>query len=247
MFPYKPEEVFKINKQLEPHVFTLGDTGNVVVTVDNFYEDPDTIREIILKTPYPIWKHNEQSRNFIDYYDCRQFFSVPFEQPIGLVKHIAKEIMGIEILNTDIEFVTNLFKLNSEQPPNGQPHPHDDGIRLAGLVTFNTDEECKGGTAFYKSKSPPLDHMPPIPAEYEEVAKQVYTTDKEWEDGTNYFSQSYAKDWDIIDVVEAKFNRLLIYPGIYFHGAWHEHNAFKDYFRVNQVMFFDQVKYPDLA
>ena len=246
MFPYKPEDVFKISKNIEPEVFTLGDTGNVVVTIDNFYEDPDTIRDIILNTPYPIWKHNENSRNFIDYYDCRQFFSVPYEQPLNLIKYIAKEIMGIEILNTDIEFITNLFKLINDQPFLSQPHPHDDGIRLASLVTFNTDEECSGGTAFYKSISPPFEHMSPDPAEYEKISNQVYSADKEWEDGTNYFSQSYAKDWELIEVVEAKYNRLLIYPGIYFHGAWHEHNAFKEHFRVNQVMFFENVQYPDV-
>ncbi len=245
MFPYKPEEIFTINKHLEPEVFPLGNSENVVVTVDNFYEHPEKVREIVLQTPYPIWKHNEQSRNFIDYYDCRHFFSVPFEQPKQIVKRIAQEIFGIEILNTDIEFVTNLFKLINDQPPDSQPHPHDDGIRLAALLTLNTDEECSGGTAFYRPKNPRYDYMSPDSAEYEKMADEIYTMDKDWEDGTNYFSQAYSTEWELIDVVPAKFNRLLIYPGIYFHGAWHEHNAFKDHFRVNQVLFFDEVKYPD--
>ncbi|MEQ8195395.1 MAG: DUF6445 family protein [Rhodospirillales bacterium] len=245
MFPYKPEEVFTLNKNLEPNVFLLGDSGNAVVTIDNFYEHPETIREIILNTPYPIWKHNERSRNFIDYYDCRQFLSLPMQKPAQIVQQIARDIFGVVIPHIDIEFITNLFKLAADQPPGSQPHPHDDGLRFASLITFNTDEECSGGTAFYRRKNPPYDHMPPTKAAYDEAEKRVYTPDMEWEDGTHYFCTTYRDHWDVIDVVPAKFNRLLIYPGIYFHGAWHEQNAFKDYYRVNQVMFFDNVTYPE--
>ncbi|MGY9014524.1 MAG: hypothetical protein ACKVG9_04420, partial [Rhodospirillales bacterium] len=51
------------------------------------------------------------------------------------------------------------------------------------------------------------------------------------------------KDWEVLDVLPMQFNQIVIYPGFYFHGAWHEHNAFKYYYRINQVMFFGDVDF----
>jgi len=243
MFPYRPEEIFEIHPHAQVVLTELGNSGNKVVVVDNFYVHPEKVRELILSTPYPIWKHNENSRNFTDYYDCRHFMTVPYPQAQHLVQMIARDVLHIDILNADVNLVTNLFKLVNDQPKGGQPHPHDDAVQVAAILTLNTDDECSGGTAFYKHRDPEYLHMPPNQTDYEKEYGAAYPDDQDWEDGTNYFNVNYQKYWDVIDVVPMKFNRLLIYPGVFFHGAWHEHNAFKDFYRVNQVMFFDEVRY----
>ena len=71
MFPFRPEEAFEVNLDLEIEILTIEGTTNQVVVADNFYKKPDMVRQIILNSPYPIWKDQPDTKNFTDYYDCR--------------------------------------------------------------------------------------------------------------------------------------------------------------------------------
>ena len=241
MYPYKPDELFAINEHPKVELTRLGDSNNMVVVIQDFYKHPEKVRDLVLSTPYPIWKSSETSRNFIDYYDCRHFIDVPFTHAQLMVQAIAKEVLHIDIRTHEVNLITNLFKLMSEQPLDSQPHPHDDWLRVAAILTLNTPEECSGGTAFYRKKNPKMDFMPTAPGAYDKAYEKIYPADEAWEDGSSYFNEIYEEYWERLDMLPMQFNQLVIYPGVFFHGAWHEQNAFKDYFRVNQVMFFDDV------
>ena len=45
MFPFKPAEAFAINMDLDIEILTLEGTDNQVVIADNFYQNPDLVRE----------------------------------------------------------------------------------------------------------------------------------------------------------------------------------------------------------
>ncbi|MGY9003020.1 MAG: DUF6445 family protein [Rhodospirillales bacterium] len=198
---------------------------------------------MVLSTPYQIQKTDENSRNFKDYYDCRHFIDVPFTHAQLMVQALARKILHININTHEVNLITNLFKLASEQPANSQPHPHDDWLRVAAIVTLNTPEECSGGTAFYRKRNLGREFMPTTLANYDKVSDEVYSVNEAWEDGNSYFNDQYEKDWEILDILPMLFNQIVIYPGFYFYGTWHEHNAFKYYYRINQVMFFGDVDF----
>ena len=71
MFPFRPEEAFEVNLDLEIEILTIEGTTNQVVVADNFYKKPDMVRQIILNSPYPIWKDQPDTKNFKDYYDSK--------------------------------------------------------------------------------------------------------------------------------------------------------------------------------
>ena len=242
MFPFKPAEAFAINKDLDIENLTMEGTNNTVVIADNFYQNPDIVRDLILKTPYPVWKDRPGTRNFIDYFDCRQSQKLPYLEAQQAVKQIAEEFLHIEVHSPASFFNTNIFRLINDQPENSQAFPHDDGNLLTALVMLNTEQECSGGTAFYRSKNPPLDRMPADPIIHEKVHKKIFTTDN-YETGSQYFMENFDKYWEVLGVVPMVYNRLLVYPGVMFHGAWHLHNSFKNHFRINQAMFIDDVTY----
>jgi hypothetical protein len=242
MFPFRPEEAFAVNNEIDIEIVTIEGTDNQVVIADDFYKNPDTVRQIILNTPYPIWKDQPDTRNFIDYYDCRQSLNLTYIAPQLAVKQIAEQFLHIAVNAPAQTFNTNLFKLLTEQPANSQPYPHDDGNLLAALVMLNTEAECSGGTAFYRCKSPRLDRMPADPERHREVHERIFSGDN-YETGSHYFMENYEKYWEVLGVVPMKFNRMLVYPGVFFHGAWHEQNAFSDCYRINQVMFIGDVTY----
>ena len=107
---------------------------------------------------------------------------------------------------------------------------------------LNTEEECSGGTGFYRSKSPQADRMPADPDQHKALHEQIFTGSN-YELGTDYFMQDYENYWDLLGIIPMKYNRLLVYPGIFFHGAWHEDDAFRDCYRINQAMFLKDVTY----
>ena len=242
MFPFRPEEAFAVNLDLEIEILTIEGTDNQVVVADNFYQHPEMVRNIILNSPYPIWKDQPGTRNFTDYYDCRQSIYLPYKGVQNVVMEISRQFLNITQHTPEPIFNSNVFKLITEQPANAQPFPHDDGILIAALVMLNTEQECSGGTAFYRSKSPRHDRMPADPVRHKEIHEQIFTGDN-YETGTRYFMENYEKHWEVLGVIPMKYNRLLVYPGIMFHGAWHEPNAFKDYFRINQAMFLNDITY----
>ena len=51
MFPFKPAEAFAVNKDLNIEILALEGTDNTVVIADEFYQNPDIVRDIILQTP----------------------------------------------------------------------------------------------------------------------------------------------------------------------------------------------------
>ena len=50
--------------------------------------------------------------------------------------------------------------------------------------------------------------------------------------------EGWKRYYERMALVEMKFNRLLVYPGIPFHGHWQEPGAFRDTWRLNQLFFF---------
>ena len=178
---FRPEEAFEVNLDPEIELLTIEDTTNQVVIADNFYKNPDMVRQIILNSPYPIWKDQPDTKNFTEYYDCRQSIYLPYERAQNVVQQIAEQFLGITQHTLEPIFNSNIFRLITEQPPNSQPFPHDDGNLIAALVMLNTQEECSGGTGFYRSKSPQADRMPADPDQHKTLHDQIFT-------GSNYES-----------------------------------------------------------
>lgn len=240
MWPFKPSELFVVNPDFRAELLR---TDPAVVVVDDFYLAPEKVREFVLSMPYPIWKHHQQTKNFFDYYDCRHNILLDYPEPQLRVAEIAHRLMRIHVNMSTPQFRTNMFRLIRDQRPDTQAHPHCDGLSLASLVYLNFDEESSGGTAFYRHREFQLDQLPRDEKARKEVSDQIFQGE-EIEDGRDYFHE-WQNNWEQTLMVEMKFNRMVIWPGIAFHGAWHEPNSFKDFWRINQVIFHDKIEYLD--
>jgi len=67
MYYIKPDEIFAVNDKLAVEVVEI--EGARVVMVDNFYQNPQLVRDYILTTPAPIWKTQPGGKNFVNYYE----------------------------------------------------------------------------------------------------------------------------------------------------------------------------------
>lgn len=240
---FKPYDIFQVNQQMQVEVIEVDNAP--VILVDNFYATPDLIRELILQTPAPIWKTSPTSKNFHAYHDCRHQTLVddgflPAQQAIAL---LAKKYLHTDILQPINVFNTNYFQLIEDQPANSVPVPHEDGHCLAALVCFNTPEECHGGTGFYKSRFNGVTNTSKLTT-LEKNALYTWMKDyKLFETGDDYFLHNWQDYWELAYLATMQYNRLILYNGPIFHGAHHTNSQFKEYPRINHMMFYDKVKF----
>ena len=131
-----------------------------------------------------------------------------------------------------------MFWLVAEQ--DGQPHPHNDNTTAAllgftAVISLNTDDEAAGGTAFYRYRDLDLECCPLGSAFHDTLARVCQPPNIE--DGQSYFNREIDAYWERLHLVPMRFNRLLVFPSNLWHGAWHPPGAFRQYPRINQVVF----------
>ncbi len=241
---FKPSEVFATSKRRKVWTETVGREKTKVLIVDGFYKHPQSVRNIFLSTPAPIWKVTPESRNFKDYYDCRHSFSMyyGYDQVTDLIRTTVKLEFGIEVQFPKMA-ISNIFQLIKPQPKGHSAYPHSDVTGdgknkqpVNVLIYLNTAPECRGGTAFYRHRETGRECIPLGNKERFRFEDKYLNQPGIREDGVNYWCD-VEKYWERFHLVEMKFNRLVIFPSQVFHGAWHESNWFKEYPRINQVFF----------
>jgi len=215
--PYITEELLEINDFCKPFFI------NGVVVVDDIYKNYEQIHSMLQNMPVARWKTSDNSKNFIEYYDCRATLASPFVVNenlviVKLIKHLIKEyfdqdnaVLEKESSILDFGFYKNIKK---DVPKFLQHFPHKE-------TSFNCliyiDKICSGGTALFD-----IDH---------------HITNQEHVHVLCDISM-YP-----IDLIRAKPNRLVIFPGNTYHGAFIEdHNLYVDNWRIVQLMFFNNNK-----
>ena len=216
--PIVPDKLFEINDGLTPQF------ENGVIIIDNFYKNYEEIYDMLNDSHVFRWKWTEGSRNFIDYYDCTmeinnnsygKSFVTKINSLISLIKYYYNDIRNITI--NDLAYNFNVYQNIKRNISNSLQHfPHVD-YSYNAIVYL--DKICSGGTAIY----------PEI--------KNILNTEEE----NILFNVS---DHQKI-MIESKPNRLVIFEGTKYHGGFIEnHDAYtNENWRINQVMFFDEVKH----
>ena len=220
MTPIDIDELFELNPDYK---FVSWD-GEVLI-VDNWYKNFDKIQKVMeQQTPVRFETDSNDGineNNFKDYYDCRVVFTstsnnTKYYNTIQEIEKIINEnIMPIK-LSTQQGVLFNYFKYAEAPENNIQAIPHTDGGHaLAGVIYI--DNICSGGTALY-------DYKP------------ENTTGSGVVDISN-FNKKY--NYKLKRVIEAKPNRLVLYKGDQWHGAYIEDNKkYVNKWRINQVHFF---------
>jgi Family of unknown function (DUF6445) len=247
MKPFKPVDVFAVHDALDIQAFDLGH-GDKGLIIDDFYKNPDEVRALCINTPTPIWKNVGTGKNGEEYWDCRHqwlfFDKLPF---LARLMRIIEENYDLAVneQKTPKTFTTNIFKWSVDQPEGSVGNiAHFDSIKvIAANIYLNTPDEQHGGTAIYRSKvtgetrlfAEDFEMLRSAPERFKHLA----------EDGRCYYDLNWQEYWELERVLEMKYNRVAIYPGYFFHGAYHVGNAFRHYPRMTQTCFIDCVDVPN--
>ncbi len=203
-----------------------------VLTIDNFYQDPEKLYDHISNRDYPMWKYTTErnTRNGQDYMDCRITDKVAhptrvYFNEMGRVLNLCRQYWHKGDYEWQHIYEFNCFQTLSVFDKNIQHYPHtdselscpDDESTLNMIIYM--DKEESGGTAIYEGT---------------------------WLTNDEHLNVLYPvlDRFELRRVVPAKFNSCVIFPGNRIHGAWiDDYNKYSgDSWRYSQVNFLHPVR-----
>ena len=138
--------LFKVNENYSENLLQFGDIK--VVVVDDFYENPDLIRDLILSIPattYTPQRLEFPGRQISISYDLRSI-SPTYKRLIGKYFPNTLSPNKIDKVISGQDFLVNVL-----QSKDRVIFPHEDNpTGYASGIYFNTDDECSWGTTFYE-------------------------------------------------------------------------------------------------
>ena len=186
--------------------------GSVIYTIDNFYKNPNRIKNYLFSKPAPLWKINEVPTYNNVYFEDRRLvkFDDRIKETIDFLSNlVSQEPSNYELLTNQTRFC----KIDFNDYNNNYWYPHhDEGYN--GIVYFNQDCEC--GTNLYEHIS-------------DKVSENEHF--KPWRSREHY---------RLLKHIEPKYNKLVLIDGFKFlHGMNIVNDRyFSDEYRINQVFFF---------
>ena len=209
------EKTFAISEELGARVELMGWEETPIVYVDNFYKNPDKVRNLALRCP-----GTNNPRVCGNLPGVRVDMNMNLDHIHEIWQQIAENVYGLKMgeIKTFKEACLNVpFSVNVTQSNYRIKTPHIDypleytTRGFAGLVYLNKPEECKGGTGFYTYKGL-------------QVEPDQSGIDK---DG-----------FELVHLAEMKYNRFIMYPSNILHMAVDEESWFEeDLHRLIQVFY----------
>lgn len=185
-----------------------GDT--TVLVVDNFYEDPADVRESALSRGFDVRRHAYPGMHA----------DLDGEEP-GMMATLAglcallRSQLNFAASPKDIASTFSIITTPVEDLAHAQLQPHVDSAACMALVFLS--KEDLGGTGFFRNR---LLGLHRIDSSRDQRRWQGFAGDPVYIDraATGYMSGSTLY-WELLDSVEGRFNRLLVFPGRLFHTA----------------------------
>ncbi|MDQ3908294.1 MAG: DUF6445 family protein [Acidobacteriota bacterium] len=239
-----------LNERGEIDVSFVGVAGTKALVVDNLYREPDYVRSLALGLNY----HRPAGM----YPGFFAFVSVSTRPLLDLANDLMRETIGGELAFTpfyqdDIAFAV-ITRRGSELVP-AQRKPHfDDFCDYAGLVYLNTPDQCSGGTSFWRHRATGLrlaargegaESLPALLARFgvadeQALAKRILgEANPDLPEG---YPTGSTSAWELTDVIEMRYNRLVVYDSLLFHTPHYHEERFGETVetrRLTQNLYFN--------
>lgn len=196
-----------------------------LIVIDDFYDDPDSIRELALSCEY------FEDKKSIGY----KFGNAPWPGKMSKKTYAPSWVDAkiSKVLNKNIrqlrQIDTGAFRISKEgtQSSNMLHADATDPSYYAGVVYLSKDREDTPGTIFYKQKSTNSDKAL-SQAHFDQIIKD------------DEFNQ--LDKWMIHTVSNIVYNRFLLYPANKFHGIGPVFGDTDENARMVQIFNFIEIK-----
>lgn len=200
---------FKISEKISPEI----------VVVDNFYENPDEIRDFALSHNFELHKEYHKGHRTEVRYLTED------------IKKTFEKLLHLEVTRWESHGANGVFQFCSAQDPLVY---HVDQQSHAAIVYLAPDAPPSCGTTLFKSRRTGLRASPT-----DEDSR------KAGRDKNNLFfdifrNNFYDKtDLEIVDIVGNVYNRLILFDAKMIHAASEYFGDAKENSRLFQIFFFD--------
>ena len=193
-----------------------------IVYIDNFYKNPDKVRNLALRTP---GTKNPRILGGVPGERVDISFNLEHIWPIWI--EIAENVYGLEQKEKkafEMSCMNISFSVNVTQSHYRRKKPHIDLPDVsdrgwAGVVYLNKPKECKGGTGFYTYNGQQVNPY------QDGIWRKEIVTDS-------------VGPWELIHLSEMKYNRMVMYPDNILHGSYDKPGWFEgETYRLVQVFF----------
>ena len=247
-----PPDLFAFNPNPKLSVLEVGLGKNRVIIADHFYLHLDDILQAALELPF-----TDRFEIIGNFPGVRASLNVD-TQP--LIDHLS-QIWGGNLLPffSPQPIVFQGIKMQDFRLNVGQRQPHIDQD-VTAMVYLNPEGFCNGGTGLYRHRPTELERIPIMPdASIRQLADQLELSDEFFSSPEGYenFQNSmifnplfacrdnqYINDgndyWELLQLIEMKPNRLMIFDGRCFHSQYIQPGDYEQAFRVNQILYLRQ-------
>ena len=203
-------------------IFKTTNEWKTFMCVDNFYEDPDAVRQFAMNQEFQLHKEYHKGRRTDIVY-----------RPESLRAKFEK-IIGKKITSWDKYGVNGCFQYCTAED---QIVYHYDSQNYAGVIYLTPDAPPESGTTFYRSKKNKLTkildnpHAVATGKSFDELHNETFSTG--FYDSTQF---------DVVDVVGNVYNRLVIWDALTLHAATKYFGTDLHNSRLFHLFFFDVEK-----
>jgi hypothetical protein len=178
-----------------------------LLIVDDFYRDPDVVREGALQYAFRSGGHYPGVRASLSK-------SEPgIAETLSFISYLLLRTFAVEMCTAEIFSDFALITTPPGQLTAVQKHPHADPCQIMGIVYLNPASD--GGTSFYRHKESGLDALTDAQAAgiFAFISEPHVSSALEgYIGGTNDY-------WERIHCVEGRFNRFVAFEGNVLHSA----------------------------
>ncbi|MGD6874281.1 DUF6445 family protein [Sutcliffiella horikoshii] len=196
-----------------------------IIIVDDFYTNPDKVRELALETSYQNFGNIQNFPGF----ESEKSFSSPS------IKVKFQNIIKNEIIIQPDKYIYGKFRY-SIKTDHAQTKVHiDHGVDWTAIVYLTRDQDSKGGLSIYHHKDLGLDSVPKDTEMKNFKCKNIADFDSKY----IYPITNSTDKWEMIHHIPIKFNRLILFKGSkYFHGITEQFGNSIYNSRLTQNFFF---------
>ena len=238
--------MFELNKEFDITVVSeIGRENRNALILDNFYKDPDEVRQYCIDSPkssdpdliagLPGWRVFEED------YRVKENLKPLFDQ---LKKHPIWKHEGSDLVwekNWDKSgFMCNVMNSKTMDIGGGIPHQDSFDIQFGSVIYLNTPEECQGGTRLYSyfdtQSFPRPDMLASLENNVDMAGHQFNELSKNrWI--RNWVDVDPLSPWKVELEFEMVYNRCILYEADLLHSQWYSEGMFTDHDRIAQVLF----------
>ena len=240
-------DVLKLNPDATIATRRVGRAGHRIIIVDDFYQDPERLRDL---ADHAIFSRDPSI--VLDFPGERA--QIPAD-----TRHLVAAVCALYGKRDKPVHECILISLSAQvdglalSPSQRQPHTDP---TVTALVYLNRPEECAGGTGFYRHRPTGTEWIPhrpdraiarlmlelnydltdlTKPGAYEAIVRRIFF-DPDFAARGNETINDGNTFWELMDLVEMRFNRLLIYDGRIPHSMYAKPGDFAGTRRLYQLL-----------